>query len=108
MISKKVFCDAVKAITDQMAHNKVIEKNLEAIIDGYAFLRTGPALEALVLLLQEITQDKSEWLSYWLFELEQGAKYRPGSVTIDGKIVKMKTVEDLYRVLKAGYNDAKK
>lgn len=103
MISKKAFCDAVTAIVGQLARTKEVERHLEALSDGWANFDSGPALEGLICLLEVITQDKSEWLRYWLYELEEGAKYKPSSVTIDGKIVKLKTVGDLYRILKAGF-----
>lgn len=61
-----------------------------------------PSLECdVVRLLENIMQDKGEWISYWVFELDFGRKYKDGTVTeADGSIIKLKTVEDLYNYLK--------
>lgn len=62
-----------------------------------------PSLECEVTsLLEHIMEDKGEWISYWVFELDFGKKYKDGMVTdADGSIIKLQTVEDLYNFLKS-------
>lgn len=51
-------------------------------------------------LLEFIFNDKNQWISYWIFELDFGKKYEDGLVTQkDGTIIPLKTVEDLYNLL---------
>ena len=61
-----------------------------------------PSLECEVSrLLESIMEDKGEWISYWIFELDFGRKYEDGAITeADGSIIKLETVEDLYNFLK--------
>lgn len=56
--------------------------------------------DAIIDLLALHFEDESEWISYWIYELNFGKDYHDGAVTMDDEIVKMATVEDLYNVLK--------
>ncbi len=61
-----------------------------------------PALvDDVVELLETATNDVHNWISYWLFELNCGEKYKDGMVTSgdDGSIIKLKTIEDLWNLL---------
>ena len=56
--------------------------------------------EALFIdMLEEIMDDKSEWIQYWLYELDCGTKYKPGCITFSDKNVKLKTLDDLWDIL---------
>ena len=59
--------------------------------------------ELLILdLLREYSGDTKEndWISYWIYELECGKKYRKGTITDkDGKEIKLRTAEDLYELI---------
>ena len=53
-----------------------------------------------ILALSLLLNDKSEWISYWVYELDCGQKYEVGMVTDEnGKEIKLKTIEDLWKVL---------
>jgi len=51
-------------------------------------------------ILKEAMNDKSDWIGYWMFELNEGKDYKKGSVVVDGKNVPLKTIRDLYNILK--------
>lgn len=61
----------------------------------------------IVNLIAKILDDKNGWISYWVYELNYGRKYKDGTITDkDGDIIKLKTIEDLWNLLtseKAGY-----
>jgi hypothetical protein len=72
------------------------------------FLETlGGPNAALMELLEELMRDEStSWISYWTYELDCGKLYKDGCVTVDGNIVKLETLEDLYTVLVENYERA--
>lgn len=57
--------------------------------------------EALILfILQSAMDDESEWISYFIYDLKWGKKYKDGCITErDGSIIKLETLEDLYNLL---------
>ena len=61
-----------------------------------------PSLVCTVIDLLEYMFDDEEtnWISYFIFDLEYGEKYEDGMVTEeDGTIVKLATIRDLYDML---------
>lgn len=107
MIEKTIFLAAISAITDQLAADQRIAENLSAICGELVFYDTDHALPGLVNLLRQITKDDGDWIEYWLYELEQGTKFKLGMVTDNGKKVRLKTAEDLYRFLRKNFQGAK-
>lgn len=43
--------------------------------------------------------DSDDWISYWMWELDFGKKWRPGAVTFNGIDVPLGTVDDLWNLL---------
>ena len=56
-------------------------------------------VNGIVSLLEQMFHDHSEWISYWLWELDCGKNYVEGSVTIQKKPLPLKTIKDLYNIL---------
>ena len=103
ILSWKEFKKYMWAITAQIKRNDDINKAAGVMFPScHAVTETGPALDTLVELVSFLMRDATGWIEYWLYDLEQGEKYKPGMVQIDGKPVKLKTVYDLYRILKEG------
>ena len=100
MITKTQFLEALDALVRQNKEDSYISAHFQAICpDSNVLYVTRHANEALLNLLEAATDDADHWVSYWLYDLEQGKKYKPGSVTIGGKKVKLKTPLDLWKVL---------
>ena len=57
-------------------------------------------LDSIVDLLQYHFKDRNDWINYWLWELDMGKSYKKGGVILDGKDVPLKTIEDLYNIIK--------
>lgn len=54
-------------------------------------------------LLRELSNGKKEtdWVGFWIYELKGGKKYKKGMVQDEyGEEIKLKTVDDLYEVVK--------
>jgi hypothetical protein len=60
----------------------------------------GPLTDIIIGLLETYFEDEGGWISYFIFDLDFGKQYRPGMISIDEKDVPLKTVEDLYRIIK--------
>ena len=57
--------------------------------------------DVIIDILETIFDDKkSEWISYWIWELDYGEKYNDGDVADeDGVAISLRTPEDLYDFL---------
>lgn len=49
--------------------------------------------------LRKEFNDKDDWIGYWMWELDFGEKWMPGTVTKDGKDIPLKTIDDLWNIL---------
>jgi hypothetical protein len=107
MLTKKEFTDAMTAIIEQNAEDDKISKALSSICSDYCFYGTKHATKGLLDLLKSTMKDSYEWIDYWLYELECGEKYKAGSITQDGKYIKLRTISDLYALLKKEYKNKK-
>lgn len=107
MLTKKEFTDAMNAIIAQNKADDEICRAITSFCNDSCFYDTKHATKGLLDLIVSTMQDKCEWIEYWLYELDCGAKYRPSSVTQDGKPIKLKTIADLYALLKKEYKDKK-
>lgn len=59
-----------------------------------------PSLESnLIELLERVTNDRGEWIGYWVYDLCCGEKYYVGCAKINDKPVALKTVQDLWLLL---------
>jgi len=85
----------IKSILDEL--NTVLKK----FDNDFNYISLG-RYETLALdILKEAMDDKYDWASYWLYDLENGTKAKKGTVTsVDGKNIPIKTVKDLYNIIK--------
>lgn len=107
MLTKKEFTDAMTAIVEQDAEDDRISKALGSICSDYCFYGTKHATKGLLNLLKSTMKDSYEWIKYWLYELECGTKYQNDSVLFNKKPCKLKTIADLYALLKKEYKNKK-
>lgn len=43
--------------------------------------------------------DKCDWINYWMWELNFGENWKPGTVTENGNDIPLKTIDDLWNLL---------
>lgn len=43
--------------------------------------------------------DEFDWISYWMWELNFGENWKPGTVTENGNDIPLKTIDDLWNLL---------
>lgn len=64
--------------------------------------------DPVIKLLETVTCDKDQWISYWVFDLDCGKKYEPGCIKdVDGSDIPLKTIEDLWKLLTENYPEGK-
>ena len=107
MLTKKQFTDAMTAIVEQNAEDDKISKALSSICPDSCFYDTKYATKALIYLLKSTMKDSYEWIEYWLYELDCGAKYTNNSVLFNKKPCTLRSISDLYALLKKEYKDKK-
>lgn len=98
-VSRKIMC-----YKEFERYIKKIEKNREKVNRIAETLNWDGAFdltmeEEVIKLLSYIFKDKSEWISYWIYELNFGQDWYVGRVTEDGKDVNLLTTKNLYNVL---------
>ena len=54
---------------------------------------------AMVNLLKDVMYDECDWIGYFIYELDFGATWRPGTVTEGDIDIPLGTVDDLYDLL---------
>lgn len=69
MITKETFCKVISLIKEQDQINRVFTEALYTVGDGpFAFGTNNRYLDALLLVLTEELNDKSDYIGWWLFE----------------------------------------
>jgi len=84
---------------DQEALNKALHK-FDPDFNYFSFGRFECLLGEAVKIAMD---DKYDNISYWLYELNCGKDAKKNSVTKDGKPIPIKTLSNLYDLIKADY-----
>lgn len=69
MISKEIFCKALKLIREQDEINREFEKALDLVGNGhYVFGTENKYLEGLLMVLKETMKDHYDHIDWWIYE----------------------------------------
>ena len=69
MISKEMFCKALRMIVEPEAINRRFAEALQLVGDGhYVFGTPNKYYDALLGVLKETVGDKYDYISWWLYE----------------------------------------
>lgn len=108
MITKPQFLSALNKLASQDLEDNYISTHLQRICpESYVMFATRYAQTGLLDLLEAATHDEDRWISYWLYDLDHGNKYKPGCIRVEGKNVRLKTPDDLYRMLIKNWKERK-
>ena len=86
--------DTERDMTESFA--KVFPNAFEANL----LLNNDSAAAALVELLEDIFKDDDLFIQYFIWELDFGKRAAEYPIEIYGKVIKLPTVKDLYKLLK--------
>lgn len=104
MISRKMFKDEMSFIQERKsAENRLTEVFSEEFVDCNFFPYMRYETE-MVKLLGNLMEDESDWIGYFIYELDFGKNYKEGDVTEINQeskevAVPMGTVDELYNIL---------
>lgn len=112
MISKQTFINTIEAIKRQDKKEQEFSEALDTIVDGRFVSQMSVDIHsALVTVLEEIFQDKDEWISWWMYETSFGQdkkmKAYDGDVDKGGKEIKLGDAGKLYDFLLKNMEDNK-
>lgn len=104
-MTKEVFIETINFMK--------IRKDNEIVINNYLTIEFGDSIVypysryevQMVKVLENVFNDVSGWISYFIYELDFGRQWKPGTVTEDGKDVPLSTPEELYNMLANNLND---
>ena len=98
---KTLFLQSMDALQKQRTRDNLCNEAFQTIlpsdfVSGY----DNSLLEMNIInTWKELLKDESEWIEYFIYELDFGKDYKKGCVTFEGKNVKLKTFEDLWNIL---------
>jgi len=96
--------DSYKLLVDgigQIQNNNLKEQAIEELFNCESFSTLfASSNDTIVKLLEFIFQDESEWIQYWLWELDFGKEAtRLGAFDANNEPIPLSTVNDLYNLL---------
>lgn len=97
MLTKAMFCKAMKAIKDDYEKRARLSAALEEqLLEGWVNVKASPTFEALIDVLKELFHDTDTYstIDWWLFDNVDKIIYKT-----DGSWVDVTNVEDLYDYL---------
>ena len=103
MIKKEKF---VRILNELERVDRAEEKIVEAISSISAFYWNYPfstGSDTVIDLLEELTNDEGQMISYFVYELDWGKKWEPGCVTDENEDIDLSTAEKLYDYLEKIY-----
>lgn len=107
-ITKEKFCAFVDEIEKYYRKLEEIETISKMdFTDSFIFSFPGIVCDFLADLFY-IPSTSPYWMNdidYYMWELNFGKKWKPGSLTIDGKDIPLRNSEDLWNILTLGEND---
>lgn len=88
--------EEIKTLFDDIDNVHSAFKKLDPDFGGFCISRVDNMMMAILKIAMN---DESDWISYYVYELEWGSKWKKGMVKIGRKDVALKTFEDLYSIL---------
>lgn len=100
-MKKEVFVKIINGIKAQREHDRKMNKKLsDVFIDFDGWYDTDIVITPVEDALKEEFDDKNDWISYFIYDLDFGDEYSEGDVTEkDGTIIDISTAKKLYDFL---------
>lgn len=99
MISKRTFVNTIEHLEEIDAKMDAVDTALKRLNNDFCgFYMTEP-FDIVIGLLEEIFNDKEQWLSYFVLERNWLHSFELGDIMINGEAVKIENWEDVYDFL---------
>ena len=101
-MTKEDFCECMELIKEQYDLNQKMLKGLTIAYDSrtseYANYNISSSVTRMVKMLTKAMDDTEKWIEYYICDCKWGEENN--NVSIDGKVVPLRTYEDLYELIK--------
>ena len=98
-LTKQEFTKYIQSLQDNWDfNNKLIALFNEYYGDIGICEKPDCSIELMELLLKAM-DDKSEWISYYCYELDFGRNWKPGMITDGTNDIPLRTIDDLWDLL---------
>ena len=97
---KKEFIDSLKRIKVIIDNIDGVHKALKKLDPDFGGFYLANVETEMLHLLKIAINDDSDWISYFVYDLEWGKKWKKGMITSrDGKDIPLKTINDVYNIM---------
>ena len=100
MINKKEFKKYLTQLVELKQDEDNLNKALRIFEPDFNYICFSRYETLIVDLLQKLMNDESDWIGYWLYEINCGKDAKTNSVKKDGKNIPIKTIDNLYDCIK--------
>ena len=100
-MTKELFIETINIIKKQYDIDYDRAENLGKVFTNAFTVNLIPdnILDIQLIKILKAETDDTDWIEYFIYELDFGEKYEDGSITENGKNIKLKTPEDLWELL---------
>jgi hypothetical protein len=96
-ISKETFCRALNLIKEQQTIDDTVGDALELVSGGWVLFNSeNKNLEALLMVLQEVCNDKYDYIGRWLYETVEKVVYERSEAGAEQTVRNVEAPEALY------------
>jgi len=104
-MTKELFVETINFMKTRSDNERVINNYLTVEFEDAIFYPYSKYETQMIKVLEDIFQDESEWITYFIYELDFGRQWEPGTVMIDEKDIPLSTPEELYDMLADNLKD---
>ena len=95
MISKEIFVKTIEELYDLEKKMDAVDEAMRNINRECGFF-VPQTLDIIIDLLEEVMEDKDEWISYFIIECDFLDDFHYGDIIINGESIDIKNWEDVY------------
>ena len=105
-ISFELFQEVLGFIETRSIQTEILDAVVKDISPESNIFDDTEMYSLLTKMLKEATNDKYDYISYWMWELDFGDSWEPGTLLdTNNEEIPLKTVEDLWKFLESTYEE---
>lgn len=105
-ISFELFQEVLEFIETRSVQTEILDAVVKDISPDSNIFDDTEMYSLLTKMLKEATNDKYDYINYWMWELDFGASWEPGTLLdTNNEEIPLKTVEDLWKFLVSTYEE---
>lgn len=96
MITKKTFVDTMNKLQELDEKLNAVDVALKNLSPDFGGLYIPDFFDITIDILQEVMNDKDDWLMYFVYERDWLRDMKLGDVTVEDEPIQIETWEDVY------------